>query len=113
MPRTPAPYRVRADVQQNWPYSILAEKIDLFRSIINRRFKHKRMSVSKEKGITFTTDSGQPLSATNLSSGEQHEVVMFYELLFKVREDSLILIDEPEISLHVAWQESSCMTCGK
>jgi len=30
---------------------------------------------------------------------------MFYELLFKVRKDSLILIDEPEITLHVAWQE--------
>lgn len=94
------------DVQKKLAvFDMLAEKIDLFRSIINRRFKHKRMSVSKDKGITFTTDSGQPLSATNLSSGEQHEVVMLYELLFKVRQDSLILVDEPEISLHVVWQE--------
>jgi len=29
----------------------------------------------------------------------------FYELLFKVAPGSLILIDEPEISLHVVWQE--------
>ncbi len=30
---------------------------------------------------------------------------MFYELLFKVPENSLVLIDEPEISLHVVWQK--------
>lgn len=83
----------------------LAAKIDLFKSMINRRFKHKKMAISKESGITFTTDTGQPLDATSLSSGEQHEVVLLYELLFKVEQDSLILVDEPEISLHVAWQE--------
>ena len=83
----------------------LAGKIDLLKSIVNRRFRHKRMVVSRNDGIQFTTDTGQPLDPTNLSSGEQHELVMLYELLFKVREDSLILIDEPEISLHIAWQE--------
>ncbi len=29
---------------------------------------------------------------------------MLYELLFKAKPNSLILIDEPELSLHVAWQ---------
>ena len=38
---------------------------------------------------------------------------MLYELLFKVQKDSLILIDEPEISLHIAWQKSSCKTFRK
>jgi predicted ATP-binding protein involved in virulence len=28
-----------------------------------------------------------------------------YELLFKVPPQSLILIDEPELSLHVAWRK--------
>jgi predicted ATP-binding protein involved in virulence len=28
-----------------------------------------------------------------------------YELLFKVQPDTLVLIDEPEISLHIAWQQ--------
>ena len=40
-----------------------------------------------------------------LSSGEQHELVILYELLFRAKSNSLILIDEPELSLHVAWQE--------
>lgn len=40
-----------------------------------------------------------------LSSGEQHELVILYELLFRTSDNSLILIDEPELSQHVAWQE--------
>jgi predicted ATP-binding protein involved in virulence len=30
--------------------------------------------------------------------------VLLYELLFKTKQNALILIDEPELSLHVAWQ---------
>jgi predicted ATP-binding protein involved in virulence len=94
------------DVQQKLStLDEIAAKIDLFKTIINERFRYKQMTVSKDMGITFTTLSGEPLSPTSLSSGEQQELVLFYEFLFKVKPDSLILIDEPEISLHVAWQE--------
>jgi predicted ATP-binding protein involved in virulence len=83
----------------------LAAKIDLFKRIINQRFLYKRMSIGREKGLNFTTSNDQPLPAARLSSGEQQELVLLYELLFKVEPDSLILIDEPELSLHVAWQQ--------
>lgn len=82
----------------------LATKIELFVRIIKQRFLYKNMSISKEKGFTFTTPDGKPLSPTDLSFGEQHELVMLYELLFKVQPNSLVLIDEPELSLHIAWQ---------
>lgn len=81
-----------------------ATKIELFKRIIKQRFLYKNMSISKDKGFTFTTADGKPLSPTDLSFGEQHELVMLYQLLFKVQPNSLVLIDEPEISLHVAWQ---------
>ena len=29
---------------------------------------------------------------------------MFYDFLFNFENDTLIIIDEPELSLHVAWQ---------
>ncbi len=82
----------------------IANKIDLLKKIIQERFLYKKMTISKEKGFTFTSDNGKPLSPTDLSSGEQHELVMVYELLFKTKPNSLVLIDEPELSLHVAWQ---------
>lgn len=84
---------------------VLAEKIDLFRSVISQRFQHKQMRINKDRGFYFVTGTEQVLDASSLSSGEQHEVVLLYELLFNTRPDSLILIDEPEISLHVAWQQ--------
>ncbi|WP_369126777.1 AAA family ATPase [Bradyrhizobium canariense] len=31
--------------------------------------------------------------------------MLIYDLLFKTKPNSLLLIDEPEISLHIAWQK--------
>ncbi|MEG3909818.1 AAA family ATPase [Microcoleus sp. w2-18bC1] len=93
------------DVEQKlMVFKELATKIELFKGIIKQRFLYKNMSISKEKGFTFTTADGKPLSPTDLSFGEQHELVMLYQLLFKVQANSLVLIDEPELSLHIAWQ---------
>lgn len=81
-----------------------ASRIGLFQRLINKRLRYKRMTISKDFGFRFTAKNEQPLPVEKLSSGEQHELVLLYELLFKVKPDSLILIDEPELSLHVAWQ---------
>ena len=90
----------------------ITNKIELLRNIINRKFaySYKEINFSKDKGFVFTTDyksslfNSETLSPTDLSSGEQHELVLLYELLFKVEPKSLVLIDEPELSLHVGWQ---------
>lgn len=83
----------------------LTDKIDLLVNIINSRFLYKKMSISKKEGFVFKTSDGPDISPTDLSSGEQHELILNYELLFKVKPNSLILIDEPELSLHVIWQQ--------
>lgn len=94
-----------ADVEKKLSvFDDIAAKIDLLKAVVNSRFSFKRMSINKEKGFLFTTDEGQPLSPAHLSSGEQHMLVLFSELLFRVEPNSLIMIDEPEISLHVTWQ---------
>jgi ABC-type lipoprotein export system ATPase subunit len=85
-------------------FSPLLTKVQLFRDIVNSRFQFKELIIDIEDGLKFETESGQAISVRNLSSGEQHEIVMAYDLLFNVPEGSLVLIDEPEISLHVSWQ---------
>ena len=40
-----------------------------------------------------------------LSSGEQHLIVLIGRLIFETSKESLVLIDEPEISFHPEWQE--------
>jgi predicted ATP-binding protein involved in virulence len=93
-------------------FSDVASKIELLRNIINSKFaySYKEMNFDKNKGFVFKTlyqssiSDSDTLSPTDLSSGEQHELVLLYELLFKVEPKSLVLIDEPELSLHVGWQ---------
>lgn len=88
-------------------FDSLVNKIELFTQILNeRRFNFKSIEIDKEKGFIFKTAHDSLLKLTDLSSGEQHEVVLLYELLFKAKENSLVLIDEPEISLHVVWQKA-------
>jgi predicted ATP-binding protein involved in virulence len=85
----------------------LLNKIELFTDILNqKRFTHKAIQINKENGFMFiSARNNTPLSLTDLSSGEQHEVVLLYELLFKVKPGTIVLVDEPEISLHVTWQQ--------
>ncbi|MEZ2280029.1 MAG: AAA family ATPase [Microcoleus sp.] len=89
---------------KNKIFNELVTKIELFQIIIKQRFLYKNLRIDKDEGFIFTTPDGKPLSPNDLSSGEQHELVILYELLFKVQPNSLVLIDEPEISLHLAWQ---------
>ena len=84
----------------------LLDKLELFTDILNdRRFTFKTINISREKGFLFKTSAGKELELDQLSSGEQHEVILLYELIFNVKANTVVLIDEPEISLHVAWQK--------
>lgn len=83
----------------------LLVRIELFTHIINARFQFKTVSVDRDRGFTFSDIKGRPLNPGALSSGEQHELVLVYDLIFKTKVDTLLLIDEPEISLHIAWQK--------
>jgi predicted ATP-binding protein involved in virulence len=84
----------------------LIQKLELFSSILNeRRFTYKSVVINRENGFLFKTSNGKDLTLTQLSSGEQHEVVLLYELIFKVQPNVLVLIDEPEVSLHITWQK--------
>lgn len=83
----------------------IAKQLRILTDIVNERFLHKKLTIDRHKGFIFHSNDGRPISLERLSSGEQHELVLLYELLFRVEPDSLILIDEPENSLHVNWQE--------
>jgi predicted ATP-binding protein involved in virulence len=100
------PLYVSDVVQKLEVFDQLLRKIELLKSIVQDRFSFKSIAISKEKGFTFTSALNEPLQATHLSSGEQHMLVLLSELLFTVEPNSLVMIDEPEISLHVAWQQS-------
>ena len=82
----------------------LAGKLELFLTIINGKFRRKEIRVDREQGLLARTSTGQALALTSLSSGEQQEIVLAYGLLFREQPGTLVLLDEPELSLHVTWQ---------
>jgi len=87
-------------------YDDLLKKLNLFTTILNeRRFTFKTIEIHKDKGFYFQTSTGKILELNDLSSGEQHEVVLLFELIFNTTPNMLVLIDEPEMSLHVTWQK--------
>lgn len=112
---------------KNWDkklsvYEPLINKVSLFKDIINSKLEFSSLSLDYFDGLVVSEKSNNkafiPLDA--LSSGEQELVVMFFGLLFDEELSSInlrsqkeisqpdqtavVLIDEPEISLHVSWQ---------
>lgn len=92
-------------------YNTLLSKIRLFSKLVEERgFVNKNMSITVKDGFRFRADGNGFIDLSLLSSGEQNEVVMLYTLVFNVRDDSMLLIDEPENSLHVLWQKKFMRT---
>ncbi len=80
------------------------DKLDLYERIVNQKLTFKKMHLSRTGGIIIESDEGAKISLNDLSSGEQEILVLFYKLIFE-SDVNLLLIDEPEISLHIAWQK--------
>ena len=81
------------------------DQLDLFTDIINSRLKFKEIKISREKGIVvYKSGTDDQLKLNHLSSGEKQEIILFYELVFESDRNIHLLIDEPEISLHIEWQ---------
>ena len=80
------------------------KQIELYEEIVNNKLQFKKIELSIEKGIQVKTDDDKELELENLSSGEQNILVLYYSLIFESAAN-LIFIDEPEISLHIAWQD--------
>ena len=87
-------------------YRELADKIELFKDIVEAMLIDKNIVISKE-GFEIKSSTDRSIPLRELSSGEQHMIVLMYNLLFRDSRqgDELILIDEPEISLHIIWQQ--------
>lgn len=90
-------------------YGSFVRKLVLFENIIVRsELAYKRMEIHPRYGYRFIAENKEQtiLCLDTLSSGEQHLVIMTYELLFKAPEESLMLLDEPELSFHFLWQSN-------
>ena len=75
----------------------------LYDMIVQSDFSDKTLVLDGEHGLYFISDD-TIIIPEELSSGEQHFIIQLITLLMKAEPNSLILIDEPELSYHPAWQ---------
>ena len=88
----------------------ISELTDKFTSIINEFLRDKRVLYSISEGLKIVVKDGsakpQSIDSSQLSSGEQQLLLIFCHVLVAQDTSSLIIIDEPEISLNVLWQRT-------
>lgn len=93
---------------------LLKSKKDIFKKfreiedVINSFFKitNKELKID-EAGDVKIYYRGNNLDVFKLSSGEKQLITLFSHIILKSyeKENQIFLIDEPEISLHLAWQQ--------
>jgi hypothetical protein len=84
----------------------LSARLQTFKGFLDARFKTKRMELRRREGVRFVLPGGGEIAPEQLSSGEQQLFVLAYEILFRATRGTLLIVDEPEISLHVLWQDT-------
>ncbi|RLI52113.1 MAG: hypothetical protein DRP09_18515, partial [Candidatus Thorarchaeota archaeon] len=98
-------------------YEKLRRKTATFLDFINNHLHRKKISISFDGSRAGTKteqtdlgaflvfdDYGRQIPLDRLSSGEQHLITWSYELIFESEGYDFVLIDEPELSMHVEWQ---------
>jgi energy-coupling factor transporter ATP-binding protein EcfA2 len=78
-----------------------------FLNIINSMLKGKNLEINQRNELEaiLDTQAQKRLSLSDLSSGEKQLLIIFGEALLQDRTEFIYIADEPELSLHVTWQE--------
>lgn len=80
--------------------------IDELFSIINDLFSTtgKIIRINKQNEVVFDKKSAT-LTIEQLSSGEKQMLILLFTVFLMKQKPSILLLDEPEISLHIVWQD--------
>lgn len=80
-------------------------RLQLFTDFLNQHYSSKQVIIDQESGFRIEVEGVEKgLPPAQLSSGEQQMLVLAHKILFGTKPGTLVLIDEPELSLHVIWQ---------
>ena len=83
----------------------IMKKLTLFSDLLKvKGFSDKRIVLSPDFGIRVRSINDTLIDLDDLSSGEKNEIMLLYKIIFCVPDNSTLLLDEPENSLHVVWQ---------
>jgi predicted ATPase len=72
---------------------------------LNKLFQKKELFINEKNELLVRTQSGKEFNLINLSSGEKQLLIILGESLLQENKSHIYIADEPELSLHVDWQE--------
>jgi len=85
----------------------ISSELSLFVDLVNKFYENKKLTLNTGSELQpfeiIYEDKYKSKQLTSLSSGERQLTTMLYALS-QASQSDIVLIDEPEISLHVAWQ---------
>ena len=84
--------------------ALVADRLRTFERHMSEFFGDKTVSIDPREGICIRTESGDTLAEHQLSSGEFHFLFLMVAALVTRQRGTVIAIDEPEMSMHIAWQ---------
>lgn len=79
---------------------------DTFLGLINELLQRKIIFIDEKNELSVKTESGKIFPLMYLSSGEKQLFIILGEALLQRSTPWIYIADEPELSLHVTWQES-------
>ena len=85
----------------------LFSALHMFEKIVNSFLNEKSIEVS-DRGKLMILPQGraaEPIEWRHLSSGEKQILILLTQALLSEKSPAVYVADEPELSLHVAWQE--------
>ena len=78
---------------------------DLFIEIVNHAFANTKKFVDTEQSkLQFKLEKEVLDDNKKLSSGEKQFLIIMLTVLLQRKEESILIMDEPEISMHIDWQ---------
>jgi len=79
---------------------------DTFKNKINQLFVDtgKKITLDENNSIIFELEDNDSLTPYQLSSGEKQILIIMLNIMLLDNKPTILLMDEPEISLHVEWQ---------
>ncbi len=82
------------------------QKLSTFdRLVSGKRLSYKKIIFEDDK-LLIRDENENEVPMRKLSSGEQNLMILCYKLVFELTDKSILLVDEPENSLHVAWLDN-------
>ncbi len=103
-------YRLLATTSSSKAQEI-GERIKAFFASIDNLFSNtgKKIEIDSTNNIVFKNDTGT-ITLEQLSSGEKQLLLILFKVFLMDGEPYVLLMDEPEISLHISWQQNLIKT---